>query len=453
MKQKRYSVISLLLEKNMDFLYNHYSWRIYMRRLTFTVLVLFTLYILFQIGFNYFGTGHNNNYVVYDNDTKFEIKEVYTSNTKDEINNYYLEITKDDSIFNIQLFDNLYGAEKILKTIKYYEINQYKCIFPLFIGERNLTDLLCLEDGVQKPLSLLKEKTSVLAPIVEEIKTYGYKEEQFLDNKVDIKNDETMTTYVNNIVNNHFVSINNYRGIYTISNDNLQKMKEIKLFSSDAYNRPLSAIVDKYYITADYDQKYAFDKIYIVNLIDNKVSELNINGKIEHDSYIQGVVDKSLYIMDKSNKKQYEFRLDPFAIVEVGNINTKIKYYNLGEWSRIELNDAINTNKKFIINTTETNKDYVRIDKVGNNLSGHYYYYKKVENMYNVYRANVQNKDKLTHIFSTNKISDIVYTNDFVYYSIGKEVKYYSDKTGIKTLFENSELEFNSSLYFNVYKR
>lgn len=424
-----------------------------MRRLVFTVLVLFILYILFQIGFNYFGTGHKNTYQVYDNDIKFEVKEVYTSNTKNELNNYYLEIIKDDLVFNIQVFENLYGAEKILKEIKYYEVNQYKCIFPLFIGERNLTDLLCMEDGIQKPLSLLKEKTSVLATVVEELKAYGYNENQFLDNKLDIKTNKTMTTYVNNIVNNHFLSINNYRGIYTISNENLQKMQEVKLFTSDTYERPLSAIVGKYYITADYDQKYAFDKLYIVNLTDNKVSELYTGKKIEHDSYIQGIVDNKLYIMDKSNKKQYEFRLDPFSILEIGNINTKIKYYNLGEWSRIELNDAIATNKQFIINQSESNSEYVKIDKVGNDLSGYYYYYKKVGNMYNAYRTSVQNKDKLMHIFNTNKISDIVYTEDFVYYSIGKEVKYYSDKTGIKTLFENSELEFNSALYFNVYKR
>lgn len=424
-----------------------------MRRLVFTVLVLFILYILFQIGFNYFGTGHKSTYQIYDNDIKFEVKEVSTANIKNESNNYYLEIAKNDLVFNIQIFENLYGAEKILKEIKYYEVNQYKCIFPLFVGERNLTDLLCMEDGIQKPLSLLKEKTSVLATIVEELKAYGYNENQFSDDKLDIKTHKTMTTYVNNIINNHFVSINNYRGIYTISNENLQKMQEVKLFASDTYERPLSAIVDKYYITADYDQKYAFDKLYIVNLTDNKVSELYTGKKIEHDSYIQGIVDNKLYIMDKSNKKQYEFRLDPFSIIEIGNINTKIKYYNLGEWSRIELNDAIATNKQFIINQSESNSEYVRIDKVGNNLSGYYYYYKKVGNMYNVYRASVQNKDKLMHIFNTNKISDIVYTEDFVYYSIGKEVKYYSDKTGIKTLFENSELEFNSALYFNVYKR
>lgn len=424
-----------------------------MRRLVFTVLVLFALYILFQIGFNYFGTGHKNSYQIYDDNLKFEVKEVYTSNTKNETNNYYIEIQKDDLVFNFQIFENLYGAEKIVKEIKYYEKEQYKCIFPLFIGEKNLTDLLCIENGIQKPLSLIKEKTSALVSIVEELKKHGYKEEQFIDNKLETKTHKTMTTYSNNIVDNHFLAINNYRGIYTISKDNLQKMQDIKLFSSDTYIRPISAIVDKYYITADYDQKYSFDKFYFVDLTTNKVSELRVNNKIEHDSYIQGVVDNNLYIMDKSNKKQYEIRLNPLSIVEVGNINTKIKYYNLGEWSRIELNDAINTDKKFIMNENIINSDYARVDKVGNKLSGYYYYYKKTGNTYSVYRSNVQNESALTHIFNTNKINDIVYANDFVYYSVGKEVKYYSDKTGNKTLFENSELEFNSSLYFNVYKR
>jgi hypothetical protein len=174
---------------------------------------------------------------------------------------------------------------------------------------------------------------------------------------------------------------------------------------------------------------------------------------VEHDSYIQGIVDDTLYLFDRYNKKQYEIRINPFAIVEVGSTVNNIKYYDLGTWSRVPVTEALTKTLLFNMYKTEEIEGYARVDKVGNELSGYYYLYKKIGNGYQVYRSSVQNKDKISHIFNISKIGDIVYIDDYVYFNDGKEVKYYHDKYGVKTLFYNSELDFNTALYFNVYKK
>jgi hypothetical protein len=417
------------------------------------IVTIFIIYLTLQVIFNVFGKGHYSEYTISIDDKVFEIKEKYVANTKDERNNYYFEITHNDIEYNIQVFDDFYGAERIIKKGFYYEDGAYKCFLPIFYNDLILVDLICLKDNVQYPYNFIKGENKNIDTYVESLNNTVYKVDQFLDDKQDIKVDSTMTAYVNNVIDGHYVGINNYRGIYTISDDNLQTMYNARLFKTDTYKRPVSAIIDKYYITADYDQRYAFDKFHIVDLTNNKTFELYVNGKIEHDSYIQGIINNTMYLFDRYNKKQYEIRINPFAIVEVGNENNNIKYYNLGEWSRVPVADALNNTLLFNLYEQEEKEGYVRVDKVGNELSGYYYFYKKVNNIHQVYRAPVQNKEKLTHILDITKMSDVVYIDDYLYFNDGPDVKYYHDKYGVKTLFNNSELEFNNALYFNVYKK
>ena len=64
---------------------------------------------------------------------------------------------------------------------------------------------------------------------------------------------------------------------------------------------------------------------------------------------------------------------------------------------------------------------------------------------------NIQNPDFKIYLFSTKQIDDIQYVRDYIYFSEDNEVKYYHDKTGVKTLFKNDEFEFNKSLFYSVF--
>ena len=189
----------------------------------------------------------------------------------------------------------------------------------------------------------------------------------------------------------------------------------------------------------------------MVNLKTRKIEEVKAPNYISFDSYIQGFVDNKLYIYDKDNEKQYELDIDKLKINEVGNSSKKVKYYDNGEWDKISTNKANNELKFNIqINDVDFSKfDYVYL--VGGEKSGYYYLYQKKNNRYEVYRAPVQNKKAITYLFNVNKVNDVYYLNDYVYYKSGNKLKYYSNSTGNRTIVEYDEIEFNNSLVFGVY--
>jgi len=299
-----------------------------MRKLLSTIIILFLFYIGLQILFNLFGGGHSSTYSIKNENNTFEIREVFI-NSKD-FKGYDLEVSKDDEVYNFQTMHNLFGASRVIKNILSFESDNYKCILPLFHNNLNLIDFICKKDNVQYLYQSIKGNDKDLDDFILKSKDLGYNEEQFYDDKLEVKIVETMTAYVNNIVKDHFVTINNYRGIFTINTVNLQRMNNVPLFNSDTYKRPISALVDKYYITADYNQRFAFDKFKIVDITTNKTFDLFINGKIEHTSYVQGVYENKMYLLDTYNKKQYEVRINPFVIVEVGNDKVGVKQLNFG---------------------------------------------------------------------------------------------------------------------------
>ena len=129
-----------------------------------------------------------------------------------------------------------------------------------------------------------------------------------------------------------------------------------------------------------------------------------------------------------------------------------IRVYDNGNWLKIEANEAVENEILFKDNQETTSDEvYARIDKIGNVLSGYYYYYQKKGKEYKVYRVNIQNPDFKIYLFSTKQIDDIQYVRDYIYFSEDNEVKYYHDKTGVKTLFKNDEFEFNKSLFYSVF--
>ena len=116
---------------------------------------------------------------------------------------------------------------------------------------------------------------------------------------------------------------------------------------------------------------------------------IKYHSSISFNSYIQGSIDDDVYLFDRNSKKQYRINPKTETIVEVGNEQTGIKYYNLGKWeNRITINkrtlekskkcevygdiivpdikpdivNIINTNANTYIYKTEISDGKVRVD-------------------------------------------------------------------------------------------
>ena len=168
-----------------------------------------------------------------------------------------------------------------------------------------------------------------------------------------------------------------------------------------------------------------------------------------------GVVGESAYLYDRANKKQYEVDVKRKKIVEIGNETIGVKVYRNGSFETVPTSELSSRDVYFeSCYTADIDAtSYARVDKMGNKLSGYYYFYQSTSDGYDVYRADVVNPTVRTYLFHTASISMIRYVDDYIYYSEGDTVKYYQDQVGVRTLLIDSELAFNSSITYYVHKK
>ena len=419
-----------------------------MKKLIRLLILLIIIYFGIEISFVNLNKGHTLEYRINSNKKKFTIKEIYTQKKKNEKNNYYFEIKVDDIIFNYQTYNNYKKANYIIKKIDYFEDSLYKCINIRDKNDKSISDVLCIKDNVEYYYDSIKNEDKELDKFVSKLNGYN----KYTDNKKEQIKANPITLYTKNIVDKHFIALQNYKGIYLVNKKD--KIKNISIFKNDIYTNETSTLSNNFYISADYNQKYKFHELYLINIKNGKKGKIISDDEISLDSYIQGTVDNEIYLFDRSSKLQYRINLKNKTVKVSGRTSEGIQIYQDNKFELGSAYDAF-SNKILFNKYTSSNKfndkEYSRVDKVGNKLSGYYYIYIKNNNIYNAYRVSVQNKNILTYLFTTDDIENIYYYEDYVYFKDGKYIKYYQNDTGIRTLLKNNEFEFNKSLKFGLY--
>jgi len=416
-----------------------------MKKLFVMLVILFALYLGVQFAFNFLSKGGSNSYVIEEGNMSFEIfEESYFSGNN---NNYSYSIKTDKNTFNFQIDDNFNKENQILKSIKYFNDSKYECILPIFKGNKIVIDMLCYDGTKTTYYYNIKGKNKNLDKFILDIEEY--KLTKFTDMTKSQKI-ENINIYKDNLVENHYLALTNYKGIYNISSNFNAVAYNISLFNKDVYNPKTSAFINNYYITADYDQNYNFREFNIINLVRLDTNTITTDNKISFDSYIQGIADNKLYIYDKENKTQYEINIEKETVVSYTGNN--LKYYNKGEWTTMTTAEA-NQGKLFEYEQLDLTDDkYSRIDKVGNEV-GYYYLYKKNGSSYDAYSMDIQNKDSLKYIFSTKNIDNISYVDEYIYFVNNDKVQLFNHEFGIKNIVEYKELQFNKNLNMHVYSK
>ena len=411
-----------------------------MKKLVKLFIVLIMLYIVIGIFSSLFSKGYETKYKIND----FKITEKRVKMTKNELDNYYFEIEKGDKVFSIQTFKEISKSQKVIENIKYFKNDNYECILPIMKNNMVVSDILCEKDGTYYYYNSLVGKDSELDEFANGMPVYR---KNYKESDKEIKSDVNITAY-DNFEDDLFIGIEYYKGLYILNGRDGYRKEQ--LFKKDTYTRDLSVFMNGNYVVADYSQKYEFHDFKVINLKTFKSFIITSNKTISMYSYIQGVVDDAFYLIDTSNKLQYEVDLKTKTITIVGNEKNGIKIYDNGKWTKGNMQDAINDKVLFKKEKEKFNGvEYPRVDKTGNELSGYYFIYKKNGNQYDAYRINVQDDTKETYLFSTKNIDEIVYNDDYVVYMDGNLIKYYSDLTGSKKLAEYDEVSFNKSLKFS----
>lgn len=417
-----------------------------MKKLFQILLVLSLFGMIIQVMYVLFSETYEMKYQIKEKEKAFVIKEKYTSQKKEE-NHYSFTI---NDTFSFRIYKTFYKNSKLIKSIKYYEDKEYACMYPIFKVQKINMDVLCKQNGKQFYYHTIKGKNKNLDQFVTKLAKYD--EAQFLDQKEQKKEREFVTLYTDNLQKNHFVALQSYKGIYMIGSKKEDSLIENKLYNNDIYEPIITGSTEKYYITADYNGKYSFRNFYIVDMITGNKKEINSSYEISYDSYIQGTTGYDIYLLDKEKQRQYKIDVKKKKVSLVGTTGKGIRFYNGKSFVKEDMNKAVKQNIYFSKQESiYQNKEYDKIERVGTEKSGFYYLYKKVGGKTKVSRTNIDNTDIITDLFETSSIENVFYDKDYIYFLDGRELKYYSDETGLRTLAIHSELTFNKYVKYFVY--
>lgn len=420
-----------------------------MKKLFGMVVLLFFIYFLYHVTFVYFQGGHNINYELTDGDNKIEINEILRSSNKYDSDNYSLALTINDIEFNIQTFYKFGRSSNIIKNVKYYKDDNYQCVFVKYRNDKVLNDILCINNNIMIPYHNITNISDGLKDFANSMKTNGYDEDNWKDDTTGGKTTESSILYSNNLIKNHYIGISTPSGFYRVNT--IDQMKYVKLYTNTLYNNQplLKGFVNDKYIVTNYDDNEIY-RFYVANMM-NSGSSLFATSKISGNTYTLGSYGTSLYIYDPDTKKEYELDYAAENLIEVGNEETNILYYNNGKWQRTPITSDL-VNLKFGNNYSNdyTDNNYERIIKVGNEY-GYYYLFKKVDGKYFAYRSDITKKDSLIYLFTTSSLNNLIFNDDYIYYVSDGSLKYYSDETGNRTVLSNSGLLDKSNVAIGLY--
>ena len=366
-------------------------------------------------------------YKIKKDNVSISIKEIYKSN------NYYIEIKTDKNTYPFRIYKDI-GKRKIIKDFYLYSDESIECILPIISG--NLyTDVMCYKDNILYDYYKLAGEDSKLDEYINNIQVYSVG--NFNNEPLNYKTISTIK-YNNYEDFNNIVALTTYRGL-------IINGYEINIFKKDAYQNKISTFINNYYIIADYENTYSFNFFYVVNLDTKETSKLKLKDDISYDSYIQGVVNNKIYLYDRNSENQYEIDIENNKVEIVSN-SKYIKYYTNNKWEKM---NKVKANKEVYfsygtLNNYFTDYDYVK------EADNYYYLYKKDGIFYKLYRIDKNNLNIYKYIADV-PVTNIYFNDNYLYYVYKNKLLFYSDKTGLKTILENSELEFNETIKYYIY--
>ena len=350
------------------------------------LIITFLLLIIFK----------DNSYSkVYDID-EYKVTEEFN----DKQGYYYFQI-KYNSLDYELLINHKYSGEKLITNItKYSEKEELCLVLELTIGN---STLVCSKDNKLINWNLISDnlKDKIPSELIKEYSENSYTEKDIaIFNNIDSK-----------------IYIWNYKGFDIIENG---KLKTLNIFDGDVYDTNLIAKVNNYIIIPNYNQKYNFNKIIILNTKTDEIEEWELNYEISYDSYVMGSYENSIYLVDTKNKIQYELVPHKQKARIIATKNSQGLIYKK-EWQKMTVNQMINNKETFTFNII-------------------YNYQIASQKLYLSY-INSPNTIQVTN----NQVDKIVAINDNeVYYLSQNKLFYFNIYDGEKLLAQKEEWLFNN---------
>lgn len=332
----------------------------------------------------------------------------YTRNNVDisenylkEEESYFFELTYNKVKYNFISKQKPLSESKLIKKVKIYTEEDEICLE--LKSEYLTTYPQCSKGKEVIDYHLVSDKMK------ENLNEY-YNEEE---------SEETEINNYNIYLNEQNLLLWNYKGFYKLNKAN---MDYIKIFNKDIYDISLAVKINEYILIPNYEQKYNFNEVYIINTEKDTVEKWTIEHEISFDSKILGINDRSIFLLDKKNKIEYELVPHKQKMRIVGTNTKKGTLYEYGKEVKESITKIIADNREF-----KYQKDYIFTIK-NDKLYLQYFDSKELMKI------------------SNNNIDKIVNINEDTIYYISKNTLYkYNIKDGEKKIIEYSEWEFNNN--------
>ena len=203
-----------------------------------------------------------------------------------------------------------------------------------YVRERGLIDTVRIKSGCLSTQSLAIDSFSICKNNEEYYTTFYARD----------FNSKILDTYENVDIYNLLgkkIYVWNYGEFLYFHNNQREK---ISLFANDVYELDLVVMLNNYLIVPNYNQKYKFNEMYLINSKNNKVKLIKFNRDIYYNSYILGTYKKDIYIYDI--QQEIEYRLNPFK-EDIDKYRYEIRVND--SWQKVSVN--------------KLNKKEVRFDK------------------------------------------------------------------------------------------
>lgn len=401
-------------------------------RLILIVVLIFILYMII----NFFVTERNvkykiDGYVVNENLEVRKTGEYYDFIVTDK--------NKDKYIFGI---DGEFNKKKrLIKEIKYFKEGSLKCIYPIY--KKNITgDIACRYDNKQVSYSYLKQiENTDVETIVSKLEKEGFNNSKWNDksNKKEVLKYDSrkIDVYQDNLQDNYTFLMWGYRGLYIL---NKEKNFVADYLENDMYDNIHSALVGKYYITADSTKGKLKELIcYDVENFTKKKIKLKKETSIKY--YFNGVIEEKLYITDVGLSKQYVVDPKKGKIEEL--VATRDKFIRFKDLKKIEVEaDELLEDEVYFTNSItnkKLNKLYPHIEDIKE--VGQYYYFRT--SVGDLYRVNKNSLDNAELLFTFNDISEWIIKDKDILVIVYDKVYFYNDEVGLVLIAKNSELKYN----------
>lgn len=415
------------------------------------LLILAFLGLVLQVAVIVFITEKDTEYTLKTEDNIYNISEHLE--VVDNVSYYNIGVSdQNDNYYTIFLEKDFNKQTEIVRDIKTFTSNNVSCIFPIF--RRDVTsNVTCLYNGESVSYDYLKQiGNSDIDAIVTQLKEEEYSHgswEKKEAKKVSLYSDgRGIEVYQENILEDYVFLVWRYKGLYILkSEESLIK----DYLDNDVYDNSLSAIVGRYYVTADKrTAAFRVSELYYYNTKDLGKGTIELPDATSTDFYFNGVYNDLLYMTDVGNKKQ--FTIDPAyeKVVEVGNSEKGFISVVDGKKKTVEDSEFLSERVYFygLVSNEEISAKYgqdVQIKK-----DGEFYYFKTSDGK--IYRSHKDNPSHGQLLFKFDNITEWKVKNGDVLVANGATVYFYNEEQGILPIAYNTELTYNYNNIIDFWK-